>query len=512
MTEILNIIKKYSLGIILSLTAFSCNSFLDVEVIDTVSPDTYYKTTEQMEKAVVAAYSPLNNFGLYRQFYGVVSDIGTDDLTTLEGRFQGYMTYNIDNTDKVLFDRGFLVTNDTEMIGGGGIYNSLYEGIMRCNIVLEKLPASDATGKEQMEGEVRFLRALYYQHIVNLWSEGVLVTEENYGSQSHPFISTDEIVPFIEQDLKTIIEDKLLPWSDESGFATGRASMEATKALLARHYLYEKQVAKAEPLLREVINRGNYSLIPVDLIWTIEGDNSEEGIFEVQIDDSYGGGNIYFDDNKNSACVSIRNTFIGPTTTSAYQNIIPTKDLVQEFEEGDLRKKNFILSDGDSIPYAEGTVYKGSATYPYCVLKGIKSGAQANPVIGSGQQTENFPIIRYTDVLLMHAETVVDSDPQTAMEEINQVRARAFGYSSVQELTDNGKDVASYMTATGKSLMEVIKHERRVEFCFEGLRYFDLVRWGDAASNAIMLDKGWSPALAKHYPIPLEDINFNNSF
>lgn len=507
--------KAFRISMLLSICSIgftACNDFLEIKIQDSVTAETYYNTVDQMEKALVAAYAPLGNTGMYKQSLGVVLDLASDDAYTAEGRWQGYMNFNIANDNADLFDRGFKVAEGTEIIGGQGIYNSIYEGIMRSNLVLHHLPMSEAKDELRIEGEARFLRALYYHHIVHLWAEAAWVTDANFQENAHDFVPTTDIANQIAEDLQTIVDEDLLPWAGTDDQLSGRASMDAALALLARHWLYHQEPDKAKPLLEAVIANGYHQLIPVEDIWTVAGDNSTENLFEVQFSDEVGGHNPYFDDNKSAAEITMRNAYVGPKQTGAWQNIFPIANLVDEYETGDLRKTHFILSNGDTIPFEDGLSYKATNAFPYGILKGIKSGASAQATLGSGEFTENFPIIRYADVLLMYAETLIASNPSQAQDLIDQVRARAFGYATTADLRADNLGVSNYMAAEGLSLLEALKHERRMEFCFEGLRYFDLVRWGDCASNAILQEKGWSEAKTRYYPIPLEDLNYNDSF
>jgi hypothetical protein len=94
---------------------------------------------------------------------------------------------------------------------------------------------------------------------------------------------------------------------------------------------------------------------------------------------------------------------------------------------------------------------------------------------------------------------------------IDRVRVRAFGLESIQELRSAGLGIQQYASGKGISLFEAIKHERRVELCFEGHRYSDLTRWGDLSSNPIIIDRGWS-AEKTYYPLSREDIDLSSLF
>ena len=87
----------------------------------------------------------------------------------------------------------------------------------------------------------------------------------------------------------------------------------------------------------------------------------------------------------------------------------------------------------------------------------------------------NWRYMRYAEVLLLAAEANLKSNPAKAVEYINKVRTRA------------------HLTPLGSVTLDDVKQEKCFELCFEGIRYMDLVRWGDAAT--VLKDRGQDRAL-----------------
>jgi starch-binding outer membrane protein, SusD/RagB family len=483
----------------------SCSEdFLDIQPLDAVNSETYYQTEDQVRRALNGAYSPLGNRGMYGWWLSSIRDVLTDEAETLEQNIINHYFFNYNNTDIRLFNR----TN------GDGLWNSLYMGVLRSNLIIVRLPQSriaSAQVRGQLMGEAKFLRALYYFHLVNFWNRAPLLLDDNFNSFDVAAVDANAIYAAIERDLDDIIQGNLLPWvySGGEGQEIGRASMGAARALRAKAHLYRGQYAEAAALFKSVIDQGVYDLLPLEQVFTLAGDNGVESVFEVQFNFRGAGFNPFFDDGVNASESSLRNQMLAPNQVGGWENVFPAPAFVAAFEEGDQRKKYFIIVPGDTIT-TTGQVYdparnKGN----FAIRKGVNSGFAAwNPQ--NGVADENFPIIRYADVLLMYAEALIQGggNQQEAKDLIDRVRARAFQYANIAELRSAGKGVDDYMQQKGVSLMDALKHERWVELCYEGHRYLDLLRWGDLPGNTVLLNRGWRPEQT-YYPIPQEDIDLS---
>ncbi len=130
----------------------------------------------------------------------------------------------------------------------------------------------------------------------------------------------------------------------------------------------------------------------------------------------------------------------------------------------------------------------------------------------AGAQSQDFYVIRYADILLMRAEALIESDPTNPeiYSLINQVRARV-SMPSIESVEGSGLNQSQ--------LRDILRHERRVELAFEGLRFFDLKRWGQvqAAYNRIIADAitAYNPNYrnlrSEVFPIPLTELDANKN-
>ncbi len=184
---------------------------------------------------------------------------------------------------------------------------------------------------------------------------------------------------------------------------------------------------------------------------------------------------------------------------------IPTQSLVDEFfleNSGveDPRLPSTVFRVGDNM--GDRGVFTKAATgfdhdyYPKKYFNSKSEEASFGDVAPNGGSNDR--VIRYADVLLLHAEASYHTGDQTSAKiSLNKVRARARG---------NNEDVLPDVTSSGSALLEDIYHERRVELALEGHRFFDLVRTGRAASAL----SGYIEGVHNLFPIPESQIQATN--
>ena len=300
----------------------------------------------------------------------------------------------------------------------------------------------------------------------------------------------------IEQDLIQAIGD-LPPRSEYPLSDLGRITKGAAQGLLIKAYLFQSKWAEAKAIAEDLINSGEYSLVGnYNQIFTETGENNAESIFEIQYMNASGGN--WGRNNANEGSFSnvfqrARGQFEG------YGFNLPTQDFVDEFfKEGveDPRLKATVFREGDLMG-DRGFFTKDATGFPheYYPKKYFNNKSEEapfgdpNPNGGS-----NDRVIRYADVLLMHAEAAFHTGDETAAKtSLNQVRRRV-----------NMREIA----ASGNALLEAIYHERRVELGLEGHRFFDLVRTGRAA--AVLGPLGFKAGTHEVLPIPDSQIQASN--
>src|SRR5690606_32371129 len=255
----------------------------------------------------------------------------------------------------------------------------------------------------------------------------------------------------------------------------------------AKLYLYQGDWANAYAKSTEVIDSGVYSLDP-DLVnlFEVGGDNGVESVFEIQqlVTDNQTYNNNYFESQ------GVRGTGVW---NLGWGFNVPTQNLVDAFQPGDLRRNNTILESGkDDGGFGSGVLPAAPPLdQPYRNKKAYTKASARSEFGRNANLWENIKIIRYADVILMAAEAANELGMTAeAVNLVNQIRSRA-GLSG--------------LSVSGQSdVRNAIKQERRVEFAMEESRFYDLVRWGDA--SAVLGSLGYQPRHAL-YPIPQEAID-----
>ena len=432
--------KKISFYIILSLclTQISCQEdFLKTTDPTRIGRDLFYQNQTQFEQALNGVYGQLQTItnSAYIQ-QEMMSDNTTFDFDPLNrGGAAGWEAFEYSTVNQ----------------GNGEIaalWNNHYSTMYNINYALEKLAASkiDATAKSVLEGEFKFIRAYHYFNLVRYFGDVVLATK----TLTNPNEAFDLVRSPQADVYKQILADladasKLLPAKPA---LKGRASQGAALSLLGKVYLTQKNYAAASSTLKQVTSLGYALNANYKDNFDPAKKNGVESIFEVQ----YQGGNDLGEQSNFMYLFAPRlslGAITGFANTAPSGRNIPTNDMIKAYEAGDVRK---------AISIQEGYTLNGKFVgIPYV------SKYQYTHTI-TGRTDNNWPVLRYADVLLMLAESINEaSGPNAeAYDYLNQVRKRA-GLAAVDGLS---KD--AFRTAVLK--------ERRVELAFENHRWFDLQR------------------------------------
>ena len=343
-----------------------------------------------------------------------------------------------------------------------------YTGIYAVNAVLSGVatsPGISASLKTQLTGELRFVRALYYFDLVNLFAAVPLVTTTDYNVSSKiGRTPVDSINAQIMTDLQSA--QQALPVAYPSPGHL-RPNLYTVKALLAKIYLYQKNWQAAYNAADTIISSGLYSLVPnLDNVFL---DGSTEAIWQLPAT-GVGAGDVTTD----------AHNYV-PETSGTAPNYPLTSYLVNAFEPGDQRLQNWTGMAIVSTGSANDTLY-----YPYK----YKNVSLTSPT------TEDFMVFRLAEQYLIHAEAAAELGKLgTAISDLNTVRARA--------------GLAATTAATQTDLLTAIMHERQVELFTEwGNRWFDLNRTGTAGTVLNAEKGGFQPYMAL-YPVPFSQIQVN---
>ena len=477
---------KYNL-IAIALLGFSfssCSDFLEQNPQTDLSENDFYKTADDILSAVNGVYSSLQEGDIYGNWY-VFGEIPSDNT---RNQLSGSVTTQNE------FDQ-FYIDTQNSMIAN--FWKAAYKVINRTNTVLGRIDGIEINTElaNRYKLECKFIRALMYFNLVRVYGDVPLILKEISISESYDILREpkENVYNQIIADLK---EAQDLPVSYSTA-EDGRATQGAAKALLANVYMTLHKYAEAETILAEIINSGRYSLLentPGSLnidgyknVFSPVNHNSKEGIFEIQfLKGGYGEGSNYANnfapENSGTNVVAVGGTG---------GNNIPEMDIYNAYEEGDLRR-DFSMSLG----YYDNRKNNEWVESRY-VCKFMDVPYQNNDA------SNNYPVIRYADVILMYAEALNQNGKTAeACKYLNMTRRRGFGYQTTET------SPVDLQTTDKAQFALMVEQERRVELAFENHRWFDLIRTGRAVE--VMKSKGFSLNETNLIcPIPQKQIDVN---
>jgi hypothetical protein len=475
--------KKISLFIfpLLIISLVSCEDQLDQAPLSEASTVNFYRNASDFEQAVNGIYAQLRP---YPDRYYDLSETRSDNI-------YGSSSTGVREWDPVNDFQNTLENNP--LIAEA--WNNDFNGIMRANTVLDRLDASvvpDETLRNRLEGEARFLRALFYFDLVRWF--GKLPIYETIVSPAEalniPRSPVADVYALIMSDLDAAIE-KLPP---SYGAANrGRATLWAAKALLARVHLTRSgptygiegpgigvnEYSEALSLLNDVINNGPYAWVNnYARIFAYDNENNPDMVFDIQF--RKGGLGLGTTLPGYMGPPSYFNSLTGiPLPQSGVEMRAVSEDLLNSYAPNDLRK---------SVTIQQGfTDVNGFVETRSFYRKFLD---ESDPGLDRFDWPINFPVIRYTDVLMMKAEAILQGASGGSQQEVddivNMVRARA-GLEPVSNVT-----------------LDMLLEERRLEFAGEGLRWHELVRMG----KVLEVMNAWLPTEDELNRMP-ESINPN---
>ena len=458
---------------VLGLTLLnSCHDDLDLAPISQLTDGNFYKTEVHMNQALVAAYDAFQNNYNFDSHYLLesrsdnIAQIGPK-LDDLEG--------NISQ---------FNETSGSEVVKE--VWNNAYNIIWKANIVINKVDASEVSSeakKTAMKSQARFLRAAMYLDLVRMWGDVPLVTkslglEESFTVKRTP---ASDVLNFIITEFTELA-------SASSGLSSsltkGQPTIYAAHGLLARTHLWMGNHSLAAPHLKGIMDSGVYAFnSDFAELFKDSNDNGKHIVFAVQYDKGIVG-------EENGWPSRVLTRYIdGVPFAGSGRDLDGDMSLWNAYTAGD-KRRDLTLRMGftdinDGVYVADGI---------NCIKMSIN-----NEPAGFEKWGIDWPILRYTDVMMMYAECLNEASypSNEAFTILNQVRTRA----GLATLT--ATDLAS-KTAFADELML----QRRLEFAYEDIRWFDLVRTGRDKTELA----SW--ALAAHpyadyrrlFPIPADEI------
>lgn len=442
----------------IAMLTFSCSEdFLTIPSQTALSTPVYFKTQADFEAAVNGIYAPL------RSFFNVGNTGGITGTST-------YLTIGDMHSDnaRYYYNPAYRSTTGAENAADfipdetifSGNWNTFYGWISRANQVLSLIDAAtfDQAVKDNLKGQALFLRGLSYFWLARTYGDACihLVPVTTVDGASKPLSPEAEVLAQAISDAtsaSTLLKNKATQQA-------GRATSGAAKMLLADIYMWQKDYVAAEGQLTGLSTE--YSLMTdYKDVANPARKNNAESIFEIQFSSTsteYSNGTPYsffpFPFHIDSV-KKLTGTSNATALTEGEGMGIPTPDLIAQYEVGD---KRFAAT----IKYVHDNS-SPRVRLPMCIK-------YMHPHSLHRQTDENMPVYRYAEALLFLAEAINEQGGRSsvALGYLNQVRTRA--------------GLANSTASTQVDIRAAILKERQVEFAYEGKRWWDLVRTGNAVS------------------------------
>ena len=473
------------------LIANSCSQdFLDTKPLTEKNDLSYYTTPDEAQEALVGCYD-----GLQQNYADVFSlPVCAEVLSDLcfggTGATDGDDFRKIDEYDKELGIGYTNIFNNT--------WKNSYKTIFRCNMLISRIDQVDWQSNTQLakdiEAEARFIRAFTYFDMVRMFERIPLLSEPS--SENIPQSEPDETYTLIAEDLLFAVNNiSAKAYNNIGSTDYGHVTKWAAEALLARVYLFYTGYYGKDDLLGLVSK--SQALAYVEDIIANSGHGLVNNFYDLwpaaaqyqavengkTIDD-----NTYAGEDNNEVVYSIKYTYTGYadgnhwiimngmrlTTWAArgYDTGWGANTVLSEFynsfdPKDDRRSASIIAIEEESIVFSpvqakEYTGYYNKKYTPLCTADGVSLAVSLGAESNQSGQNQDYIVVRYADVLLMAAEL----GSSNALTYVNMVRERA----KVDPVTAVTKDV--------------IFEERKFELAFEGLRYWDLLRYDNTLAYA----------------------------
>lgn len=513
--------------IVAAATITSCSDYLDTQPRDFTPPENYFSTAKELNDALTGVYDALGQDGTFSRNLVIELAQGSD-----EG-FLKRDAITVTTTPMV-----YLHTPSDAVVTA--VWRQLYAGINRANFLLANInkPVMDEAERNVIKGEALFLRGFMYFQLAHHYGEiPILLTPTEDGNLvDNPKKPLAEVYAQILSDMTEA--ESLVKTYTQNGFP-GRISKTAVQGILARVCLKMageplKDVSKyadAKMWTEKVISSGIHTLNPsykqifINQSQDLYDTQAKEAIWEIE----FSGNSSTGPDREGGRWanqLAIRNTIID--RGYGYATVGATATLYRKYEPGDLRRDWNIatfryLTGASSVGLGDTVAHASTAIHERDPGKWRRYLELVTPR-GQDWGPTNFPVLRYADVLLMYTEASlelnepVDSSTD-AYRYFNLVRRRGYGYSATATVPVGVEKVPT---------VQEIRDERARELCFEALRKFDLIRWGNfvqtmktvgqdinlnAPANLKYGVLGYNSVSSKHVlmPIPSQELSLNKA-
>lgn len=505
----------YFLTLLTVVVISSCRKdYLDRDPYGSLAEEDFFKTNDAGIKLVTSCYQPMLDGWGYTVNKIAIGDESVDNA-------DGGGSDPGDRPQTIEVGTGRPLTTNPLLFE---TWSNRYRGIGKCNIALDAFEREGAnlmakgvpvSAKEVARyfAEVKFLRAWYYFDLVTVFKEVPLVLTVEDPTKRKGKATINELRDQLYKDLDEAINEPNFPkLSTLPSNEVGRATKDAAYALKARAAMFfagliEQGLMKGDALSEynlaknaagEVVKNGQLTLLP-DFQDLFRGDYkvgpfSKECIFGVlrNYNAAYGLG---------GDAASIMN--VGRNNVGGYGGNTPTRDLAAAYDPADPRKMFTIISHNDIFLTSSGGQevhnYRGYFN-DFNLQHSRKAFVPQQYRIQNNLTRSNWQPywIRYSEVLLIYSEALhkTNGNPAEALQYLNEVRKRAFVSTSKKDdpavfrlfgaglqPIDDATFTANYAIKASNDIYNAIKRERRLELALEGLRLYDLVRWGEYSTT-----------------------------
>lgn len=460
--------NKYIFLVLLLLQITACSdNFLQTEPKNRLSNASFWNTDEDAELAVNALYDHLKT-AIFR--WDSISDIGkpNDPSNSASQNVQGLQSST----------SGY----------GRGIWGNSYEAIRAVNdflVNIEQIESDDPEFVNRLKAEARFIRAYQYSYLVMFYGDVPFITEPISINEAKNITRTDKetIWDFISTELQEISTDLPVSYNEDEGRITRGAAL----GWKARAMLWAGRYQEAATAARAVMDLDEYQLYP-----------SYENLFSYEAEHNSGvilNKEYIRNENHNTLFFSLAPY----SQKSSRSNYVPTKNLVDSYqmangmaidepgsgynpanpyENRDPRLRYTMFVYGDVLPGGQTYDPRPGLGGPDDITRSFQTtstGFNLKKYVNDQDYEDpsncgiNIILQRYAEILLTYAEAKIE------LSEIDQ-----SVYNAINEVRNGRDDVNMPDISTGQSqdeLREIVRHERKVELAFEGLRYFDIRRW-----------------------------------
>lgn len=502
-------------------TTTSCNQdLLNIPQKGVIAYENFYKTDEDAESALLSAYSKAIEIdgmnGSNTPSWNVVSRAGGDELYWGGSKKEDAITAQEINEFRPSY------TNNNNHVTN--VYKSFYAIIYRCNLVIDNFYGEDGTlcdsdVKKRCVAEARVLRAWAHFNLAIIFYNPPLVDHVLQGDARPVNADHDAILDWVISEFQAALPDLTVRQGPNDKEGAVRLTQGACLSFLGKAQMFKGDYAGAKTSLKKVIDSGNYQLTPTAKLGELfhrAGDGNPEKVFEFNVVDNENiskysakyhyqrNQSLYFRQLKTPLPeIAIQNVGWG-------NNMGPTEKFVKamlENEPNSARRKTWFVSYEELLTdfsyvtdkKADGTMMtkeeklmdpnrglelkKYNDLYSNCGYFWVKFLPLKSDLINNDSNItdENRIIMRYAEVLLLYAEACAQTGDNDGLKYLNMIQERA------------GAPLSKTLT------LDAVKKEKWFELAWEGQRFFDLVRWGDAAKELAFKGTTENPYLTDEF-------------